>query len=54
MESHPAVLSTVGVAQNHQTTQNQNRSTLTELDIVNAEDMLMIAVMIMLEIKVYD
>ena len=54
MESHSAVLSTVGVAQNHQTTQNQNRSTLTELDIVNAEDMLLIAVMIMLEIKVYD
>lgn len=43
MESHPAVLSTVGVAANHQQTQNQNRLTLTELDIANAEDILLIA-----------
>jgi hypothetical protein len=54
MESHPAVLSTVGVASYHQVASNQNRSTLTELDIVNSEDLLIIAVSIMLEIKVFD
>lgn len=46
MESHPAVLSTVGVATNHtnQSSSSSNRSTLTELDIINSEDILLISV----------
>ena len=57
MESHPAVLSTIGVALNHTTqnsSQNPNRSTLSELDLANAEDMLLIAASLIVEIKVYE
>ena len=55
MESHPSVLATVGVSQNHINANSQGqRITLTELDIVNGEDILMVAVDILLEIKQFE
>ena len=58
MENHPSVLSTVGVALIHSTQYNTSlaasRSTLTSLDLLNAEELLLIAVLVMEEIKVYD
>jgi hypothetical protein len=58
MENHPSVLSTVGVANIHSTQYNTSlaasRSTLSDLDMLNAEEVLLIAVAEMEEIKVYD
>lgn len=58
MENHPLVLSTVGVANIHSTKYNTSlaasRSSLSELDILNAEEVLLIAVHVVEEIKVYD
>lgn len=57
MECHPAVLSTIGVALNHTShnaSQNSNRTTLSELDLANAEDTLLIAASLIVEIKVYE
>jgi hypothetical protein len=58
MENHPSVLSTVGVAQIHSTQYNTSlaasRSTLSALDLLNAEEILLIAVLEIEEIKVYD
>jgi len=58
MENHPSVLSTVGVALIHSTQHNTSlaasRSTLSALDLLNAEEVLLIAVLEIEEIKVYD
>ena len=58
MENHPSVLSTVGVALIHSTQYNTSlgasRSTLSNLDLVNAEEVLLVAVLELEEIKVYD
>jgi len=48
MESHPSVSSTVGIASIHSTKYNSSlgasRITLSELDMLNAEEILLIAV----------
>jgi hypothetical protein len=58
MENHPTVLSTVGVALIHSTQYNTSlgasRSTLSGLDLINAEEVLLVAVLELEEIKVYD
>lgn len=52
MESHPGVQSTVGVASFHSAVPRS--TTLSDLDISIAHDLLVIAVQIILQIKVYD
>jgi hypothetical protein len=56
MESHPSVTSTVGVALNHTSTGHalSNRATLSENDLNGAEDLLLIAASLIMEIKVYE
>lgn len=58
MENHPSVLSTVGVANIHSTQYNTSlaasRNSLSPLDLLNAEDVLIIAILEIEEIKVYD
>lgn len=56
MEYHPQASSSVGIGVNHSHQQYniQVNETLTDLDRKNAEDMVIIAIECLYEIKIYD